>query len=131
MVTSDEMRCQCLIIEDNAPAAELMKLYFNKRNVLSEIAADGQIGLEMYLKDPAKYQIIFLDIQMPGMDGYEVAKRIRDSGTENATVIPIVAMSGTNTGDVLKSGDFTFFLQKPFEFRFAYEVLLESLRNNS
>ncbi len=127
MKTAQKTQRHCLIIEDNIPAAELMKLYLNRHHILSEIAIDGQKGLKMFLDDPLKYHIIFLDIQMPGMDGYEVAQKIRGSGAKNATKIPIVAMSGTNTGDVLANSHFSLFLQKPFEFRLLHEMLKDFL----
>lgn len=127
MLTSNKFQHICLIIEDNIPAAELMKIYLNRQGILSEIAPDGQIGLKMFLSDPLKYRIVFLDIQMPIMDGYEVAKKIRESGAANASSIPIVAISGTTTGDVLAHGNFSFFLRKPFEFRSLDAILCKFL----
>ncbi len=123
MKASEKTQCQCLIIEDNIPAAELMKIFLEKHSIWAETAADGKMGLKKYLADPTRYHIIFLDIQMPGMDGYEVAKRIRESGSENAATIPIVAMSGSNTGDVSANGHFNLFLRKPFEFRSLHDLL--------
>lgn len=129
MQLSKEIRCRCLIIEDNIPAAELMKLYLKRHDVLSDIATDGQIGLKMFLDDPSMYHIVFLDIQMPVMDGYEVARRIRESGTENAAKILIVAMSGSYTTDVSANSNFNIFLKKPFEFRFLYGIINDFLQH--
>ncbi len=127
MKTTEQLQNRCLIIEDNIPAAELMKIYLDKYGVLSELAADGETGLEKYSNAPSQYHIIFLDIQMPGINGYEVAKRIRESGAENAADIPIIAMSGSNTGDISKNSSFDFFLRKPFEFNSLLKVINEFL----
>ena len=42
---------------------------------------------------PGHYDLVFMDIQMPHMDGYEAAGRIRESGHADARAVPIVAMT--------------------------------------
>ncbi len=120
---------RCLIIEDNLPAAEIMTIFFQRNGILCETAENGQIGLQMYWQDPSRYDVVFMDLQMPVMDGYEVAKQIRSSQTPTALTIPLVAMSGTNTGDVVGRGGFNYFLKKPFELRCLLNVLDELLPN--
>lgn len=118
----------CLIIEDNLPAAEIMSIYFDRNGIKSEIGENGQIGLDMFLKDPNRYDVIFLDLQMPVMDGFETAKCIRESNLPIASTIPLVAMSGTNTGDLVGDGLFDYFLKKPFELRSLLFILNELIK---
>jgi CheY-like chemotaxis protein len=52
----------------------------------------------MYADDPDKYNMIFMDIQMPEMDGYEATRRIREmerssQAADSRTPIPIIAMT--------------------------------------
>ncbi len=118
----------CLIVEDNTAAAELMEIFFKRNGIMSEIAENGQIGLQMYFNAPNRYDIIFLDLHMPVMDGFEVVKKIRESGAASSSFsIPIVAMSGSNTGDVVGRGRFDYFLKKPFELRKLLTVIEEVL----
>lgn len=108
---------KCLVVEDNFHAAEIMHIFFSNHGIECEIAENGEIGLQMYTQNPERYDVIFCDLQMPVMDGYEMAKRIRGSGQPTAASIPIVAMSGTITGDVVSMGGFSALLKKPFELR--------------
>jgi CheY-like chemotaxis protein len=117
---------RCLIIEDNANAAEIMSIFFERNGIASDTAGNGQAGLQMYFDEPLKYDIVFLDLQMPVMDGFEVAKRVRKSGMPNAGTIPIAAMSGTITSGVTKGGAFNYFLKKPFQMRCLTEIINET-----
>ena len=118
----------CLIVDDNIPAAEIMTIFFERNGISSEIAENGQIGLQMYLDKPLEYDAIFLDLQMPVMSGYEMAKRVRESGMPTSGTIPIVAMSGSYTDSAEGQGIFNYFLKKPFKIHRLTEVLDEVIK---
>ena len=56
-------------------------------------AEDGNQAFEKFAADPDKFDIIFMDIHMPGMDGYESTKLIRAFDHPRAKTIPIIAMT--------------------------------------
>ena len=59
-----------------------------------DIAEDGQKALDMHMNAPAGYyDIILMDIQMPVMDGYEAAKRIRQLEDKDKAAVPIIAVT--------------------------------------
>ena len=91
-----------LVAEDNRINAEVIMKILESRGVHSELARDGQEAVEMFQRrGPYHYQAILMDLMMPVLDGREAAKAIRESGTEDAGEIPIIALTA-DSGDDLK-----------------------------
>ena len=83
-----------LLVEDNALNREIAEEVIAQTGVLVESAADGKEALEMFEKSPAQYyDMIFMDIQMPVMNGYDATRAIRALAHEDAASIPIIAMT--------------------------------------
>lgn len=94
-----------LIIEDNLDAADSLReaLEFSDHRV--EVAHDGRRGLELALE--FKPDVVLCDLGLPGIDGYEVARRIRANPTFQRTCL--VALSGyTLPSDVQRAKDAGF-----------------------
>ena len=66
-----------LIVEDELSIAELEKDYLELSSFEVEIETDGQQGLEKALKND--FDMIILDIMLPGVDGFEICKQIREA----------------------------------------------------
>ncbi len=82
---------QALLVEDSRVAQKVTKIILEKLNCQVDIASNGNEALE--LNKLNVYDIIFLDIGLPDIDGIEVCKIIRKTMGENQK-IPIVALSG-------------------------------------
>ena len=76
-----------LIVEDEETIADLEKDYLELSGFEVEVANDGETGLEKALKDG--YSLLILDLKLPGVDGFEICKKIREE--KNTPIIMVSA----------------------------------------
>ena len=75
-----------LIVDDDENIAELISLYLNKECYETQIAADGASALEAFVEFMPN--LILLDVMLPGMDGYQVCRELRQRSS-----VPIIILS--------------------------------------
>lgn len=95
-----------LLVEDNEINIEVAAELLGIVGIQVEQALNGRIAVDTVLKkDPGYYDLIFMDIQMPVMNGYEAARTIRASGREDLEKIPIVAMTADAFADDIRKSE--------------------------
>jgi len=82
-----------LLAEDIDINHEIVTALLEPCNITVDHAENGIEAVQMFIDAPERYDIIFMDIQMPEMDGYEATQRIRASDATTAKSIPIIAMT--------------------------------------
>ena len=82
-----------LVAEDIEINREIILALLEPTNIAVECAENGAQALSMFMGSPGRYDIIFMDVQMPEMDGYEATRRIRAVDDPVAAEIPIIAMT--------------------------------------
>ncbi|MDR0501176.1 MAG: response regulator [Coriobacteriales bacterium] len=82
-----------LLVEDVDVNREIALALLEPTGANVVCAENGLIATELFKKEPAAYDLIFMDIQMPKMDGYEATRVIRAMDVPEAKEIPIVAMT--------------------------------------
>ena len=95
-----------LLVEDNELNIEVASELLDVVGIQVEQALNGQVAVDRVLeKEPGYYDLIFMDIQMPVMNGYEAVKAIRSSKREDLRQIPIIAMTADAFADDIKKSE--------------------------
>jgi len=119
-----------LLAEDVDINREIVLALLEPTNLAIDCAENGAIAVEMFTADPEKYDMIFMDLQMPEMDGYTATKNIRTSDFPRAREIPIVAMTANvfkeDIDNCLAAG-MNGHIGKPLDFDEVVNILIKYL----
>ena len=85
--------CRVLLVEDLEINREIVAAMLEPLNMDIDFAANGVEAVLMFNTMPDKYDLIFMDLQMPEMDGFEATQLIRGINSQKAREIPIIAMT--------------------------------------
>jgi DNA-binding response OmpR family regulator len=89
MNTRDESRGLVLLVEDNRGIAEMVGEFLERRGYSLDYAADGISGLHLAVEN--SYDVVILDLMLPGMDGLEVCQRLRKDAKKATPVLMLTA----------------------------------------
>ncbi len=116
-----------LLVEDNELNREIAEEILSMANLTVETAVDGRDAVEQFEKSaPGYYDLIFMDIQMPIMNGYEATEAIRALEREDAKTIPIVAMTANAFAEDVRNAEnagMNEHISKPLNVDRLYEAL--------
>ena len=124
--TAHPTRLRVLVVDDEPEMAETSKAMLQTEGYTVNVVNNGPDALEEARKDPP--DIILLDIQMPGMDGYEVCKRLRNDPA--AKHIPILLVTAA-PGEMIYTMQADGFLCKPYNRRILRTFVQHVIRNRS
>lgn len=82
-----------LMIEDNESVSEMMQMFFLNEGWEATFKYDGKEGLDAFLAEPEKWDMITLDLNLPGMDGMSVAREIRKVSSS----VPIIMLTARDS----------------------------------
>lgn len=107
-------RLRILVVDDSAQIRELMRLKLEEFSAVSmpltvDFAADGESALVKI--EQSRYDLVFLDVVMPGMDGYQVCERLKQ--VQPARVVMLTAKSSAVDFGLGRSAGCDHYLTKP------------------
>ncbi len=113
-----------LVVDDGPENREFVKVVLEDYSLIVDEAENGRVGVEMALQ--TDYDLVLMDIQMPGMDGLTATRLLRDRGL----TVPIVALTANAMKgfeqEVLEAG-YSHFLTKPIDLDVFIPKLAELL----
>ena len=103
MKARNDSRGLVLLVEDNRGIAETVGDYLEQQGYGLDFASDGMTGLHLSLEN--SYDVIILDLTLPGIDGLEICRRLRTEAKKSTPVLMLTArdslddrVSGLDTG---------------------------------
>ena len=82
-------RTQALLIDDDARLAALVREYLGKHEIDVTVAEDGERGLGLLRR--GRFDLVLLDLMLPGLDGLEICRRVR--ATPELTALPVLMLT--------------------------------------
>lgn len=121
-----------LLCEDNELNAEIATAIFKQIGLQVDWASNGKEGVERFAQAmPGTYDMIFMDVRMPEMDGYEATRSIRALKRPDAETIPICALSANAFAEDMRqslAAGMNEHLAKPLEIDSLISVLHKYLQ---
>jgi DNA-binding response OmpR family regulator len=120
-----------LIVEDEQKIADTLKLGLSEHGFYVEVAYNGDIGWKLF--QACAFSLVVLDINLPGINGYELCKRIRTANTQVPVIMLTALSSLSDKIDGYDTGADDYIV-KPFEFKellMKIRVLLKRTLNQT
>ena len=119
-----------LIVEDEEHLAAGLKLNLEAEGFRTEVEENGQVALERLTSGSDRFDVVLLDVMLPGLDGFEVVRRLREAGT----FVPVMLLTArSHTDDVLRGFEAGAddYLSKPFDLSILLARLKGLLRRKT
>ncbi len=111
----DESSGLILLIEDNRGIAEMVGEFLERRGYSLDYASDGVTGLRLATQQ--SYDVIVLDLMLPGIDGLELCRKLRSEAKKSTPVLMLTARDTLEDKLIGLDAGADDYLVKPFEIR--------------
>lgn len=115
------MTKRVMIVDDQVDVAVVLGRLIEKCGCETHVCNDGPAALQA--ADHWKPDVVLLDLGLPTMDGYEVARRLR--GSPHLSKVTIVALSGNEASEEQSNGAFDRHLLKPVGIQTLRQLLVD------
>ncbi|CAA6802608.1 MAG: Sensory box histidine kinase/response regulator [uncultured Sulfurovum sp.] len=116
-----------LVVEDNPINQKMIQHTLKNIGIMTECADNGKIGLEMFMKNHKNYDVVFMDIQMPIMNGIEATKAIlayeQSKALDHTPIIAVTANALKGDREHFLSEGLDEYVSKPIDLEKFIKVL--------
>tara|TARA_B100000029_G_C17265528_1_gene847901 strand:- start:199 stop:609 length:411 start_codon:yes stop_codon:yes gene_type:complete len=113
------MQARILVVEDNDLNVHVLEAILENLNVAYDVTHNGEAAIEMAKKQLGEYDLIFMDLHMPGMNGFDATDAIRALESYKKNPVPIVALTANalmeEKSGFLRNTGLSDYLTKPFD----------------
>jgi len=123
-----------LLVEDNEVNIKIGSVILKKHGFDVHIARGGKQAVDLVLSNPKQYQLILMDMHMPGMDGQTATAHIRDFEEQNDfSPVPIIALTGDTTEgfrEMCLASGCSEYMPKPIDYPLLVQLCKNYLRSS-
>lgn len=112
-----------LLAEDNPVNRKLARFMLTKGGYLLDTVTNGKQAVETYTAEPGKYDLIFMDINMPEMDGIEAAKNLRKKGFVDIPIIAMTAHALKEDREICLKAGMNDYIPKPIKQEIVFNMI--------
>lgn len=129
----DFLGAKVLLVDDDPIHNEIMSEFLQLKNIRVTSAKTGEEALEIYMNSPDyHFDLILLDMRLPGMSGIKVSEMIRSSKRLDGKEVAIILMSANQISpELILSANVNDSLLKPIHANELYQKLQENILKNS
>jgi CheY-like chemotaxis protein len=120
-----------LLAEDNPVNQKLASLMLGKAGYQVDVAGNGREAVEKYSAAPEKYDLIFMDVQMPEMDGQEASRKLRESGYADVPIVAMTANAMKGDREMCLAAGMNDYVTKPIKREQVFEMIAKYVLNRS
>ena len=102
---------------------KLAKMMLTKAGYQVEVANNGQEAVEKYTKAPEAFDLIFMDVQMPQLDGIKATKAIRKKGFNTIPIVAMTAHAMKGDREMCLEAGMDDYITKPVKRELVFEML--------
>ena len=126
--TEFSSKLKILVVDDDVLSQRMMQVLLTREGHHVDTVSGGSEALNAI--KPQKYALVFMDLQMPGMDGIEATHLIRhwENGNQHTFIVALTASYLPEIGDVLFKAGIDNYISKPFELEHIQRLLDYSIK---
>lgn len=124
---TDKPSLKILVVDDDEINRRMMKVLLGLEGYQVDLAGNGEEALDAMKQE--KFDIVFMDLQMPIMDGVEASRRLRDweQGKSRTFIVALTASYLPEDGQTLFEAGIDNYISKPFQVEHIQRILKYSL----
>ena len=119
----NKVSVRLLVAEDNPDNQALAKLILTKAGYQVELADNGREAVEKFMATPKEFDMIFMDIQMPEMDGFAATRKIRENGFKAIPIVALTAHAMKDDRDKCLNAGMDDYVTKPLKRERVYRII--------